>query len=367
MHQIIADYIEHTNFDDPAQFPLLCQHNSHCNPEKAFHYTFKAITHLLDKGSAYEIGQCVDLLQDALPLLTTVVDADVLQIMVYNVRKRVDELGAEKGSTKFASLAASTLAGGLFGAVTALSSRWRGGAGGKGANAVTPLTIIDEGVSGKSSRSVASTKADPTSKSCSLVYAPATGIVMQSISHTGISGKGAASFKNAVKKVIDTNVTSPPNSARLTGGIASGSSKKESREFASNDRAKAYFKEKLKILDSNIDTKVSQFTSAEKYGEHKDWQHTLIMQTPKKELALVASPVKFFSRAGSATKQFFAPYFKRSASLASQVSGEQQSQSNLQNQSTNDLGSQVAEPAGDQSMVSYANRQHRNEGSATWE
>jgi hypothetical protein len=164
MHQIIADYIEHTNFDDPAQFPLLCQHNSHCNPEKAFHYTFKAINHLLDKGSAYEIGQCVDLLQDSLHLLATVVDADVLQIMVYNVRRRVDELGvAEKASAKFASLAATKLAGGLFGAVAALSTRWRGTTS-RGANAVTPLTIIDEGVSGRSTRSVGSTKGDPTSK-----------------------------------------------------------------------------------------------------------------------------------------------------------------------------------------------------------
>jgi hypothetical protein len=120
------------------------------------------------------------------------------------------------------------------------------------------------------------------------------------------------------------------------------------------------------LLDSNIETKVSQFTSAEKYGEHKDWQHALIMQTPKKELALVTSPVKFFSRAGSATKQFFAPYFKRSASAMSQASAEP-SQSNLQNQSTNDLASQVVEPpGGDQSVVSYANRSHRNEGSGTW-
>jgi hypothetical protein len=180
-----------------------------------------------------------------------------------------------------------------------------------------------------------------------------------------VSSKGAQSFKNAVKRVIDTNITSPQNSARLTGGIASGSSKKDSREFASSDRAKAYFKEKLKLLDSSIEAKVSQFTAAEKYGEHKDWQHTLIMQTPKKELALVASPVKFFSRAGSATKQFFAPYFRRSGSMMSQASAEP-SQANLQNQSGNDLGSQVAEPPSDQSMMSHANRSHRNEGSATW-
>jgi hypothetical protein len=156
MHQIIADYIEHTSFNDPTHYALLSSHNTHCNVEKAFHYTFKAVTHLLENGTSYEIGQCVDLMYDALPLLVTVVDADVLQIMVYNVRKKIDALGEDTSSVKMSTRAANAIVGGLFGAVNALGYRW------KGKNkqlAVSSLAIIDEGIStksGKSSRSVAS-------------------------------------------------------------------------------------------------------------------------------------------------------------------------------------------------------------------
>ena len=167
MHQIIANFIEHTNIeDDPSQFPLLCHHNAPCNPEKAFHYTFKAVTHLLDRGTVYEISQCIDLLYNALPLLASVVDADVLQIMVYNVRKRVDEIGQENGngSAKMGSRAAKALVGGLFGAVTALSTHWRGSSGNNKVNPLpTNLGIIDEGVSGKSGKSMAaSSKYEPS-------------------------------------------------------------------------------------------------------------------------------------------------------------------------------------------------------------
>lgn len=155
MHQIIADYIEHTNFDDPSNFVLLTRHNAQCNPEKAFHYTFKAITHLLEQGTTYEIGQCVDLLHDALPLLATVVDADVLQIMIYNVRRRVEAIGEETSSVKMSTRAANAIVGGLYGAVNALSNRWKGKS--KAGNVVTPLSIIDEGVSTKSGKSWRST------------------------------------------------------------------------------------------------------------------------------------------------------------------------------------------------------------------
>ena len=150
IHQIIADYIEHMNYDDPSQFPVLCRHNAHCNPDKAFHYTYKAITHLLDKGDAYEIGQCVDLLHDALPLLSSVVDADILRIMAYNVRKRLDTLGEEESSSMKLSSAAQAIRGGLYGVVTALSTRWKGS---PVSSPVTPLSMIDEGVSMKSSKS----------------------------------------------------------------------------------------------------------------------------------------------------------------------------------------------------------------------
>eukprot|EP01032_Pedospumella_encystans_P018079 gene18079-20592_t len=151
MHQIIADHIEHTTFDDPTQFAVLCHHNTHCNPVKAFHYTYRAITHLLDKGTAHELGQCVDLLFDAVNLCSSVVDADVLRIMSYNVRKRVDELGQAPVADNLAARTANMI-GGMFGAALALSSRWHKNSPHRGAQ-VTPLTVIDEGISGKSTRS----------------------------------------------------------------------------------------------------------------------------------------------------------------------------------------------------------------------
>lgn len=164
-----------------------------------------------------------------------------------------------------------------------------------------------------------------------------------------------------MQKVIDQNASvSSPTSIQNTSFWGNASSKKEAN--SSNDKAKAYFKEKLKILDTAIEARISEFTAAEKFGEHKHWQHTLIMQTPKKDLPMVASPVKFFSRAGSATKQFFAPFFRRSASLLSLASGEQ---SNAQNMSggggAGDAASHVAE-MGDASAKSGLNLSTKDDG-----
>jgi hypothetical protein len=176
-----------------------------------------------------------------------------------------------------------------------------------------------------------------------------------------VPSKHLPSLRNAVKKVIETNtslngVSSPPSSnASVTvpsnGLFGNGSSKKERRNtLGSGEKAKMYYRLRLKALDAAIEVKVSDFTAAGKFGEHKDWQHTLIMKTPKKELPVGVSPVKFFSRASSATKQLFAPFFHRSASMMSVASAGEQS--NAVSQSGGDYNSQIAEPRGDQSMVS---------------
>ena len=134
----------------------------------------------------------------------------------------------------------------------------------------------------------------------------------QSTSAVGIFSGGSNKNKNNVNIINSSG----------------GSSKKETRHFASSERAKAYFKERLRSVDAAIESKVSEFTLADKHGERKDWQQTLYMKTPKKDIQMITSPVKFFSRAGSATKQFFAPFLRRSASLMSIVSGDQQTVSN---------------------------------------
>lgn len=175
-----------------------------------------------------------------------------------------------------------------------------------------------------------------------------------------------------MQKVIDTNtanagVNSPPSSSSVaaTVGTAFGgtnSSKKEVKTFGSNEKAKAYFKDRLKALENAVEGKITEFSNAGKFGEHKDWQHTLIMQAPKKDIALVASPVKFFSRAGSATKQFFAPFFRRSASAMSMASGGEQS-TNGPNLSGHDLNSQIVEPGGDMSQASNGHSWKLDSGS----
>ena len=134
----------------------------------------------------------------------------------------------------------------------------------------------------------------------------------QSTSAVGIFSGGSNKNKNNVNIINSSG----------------GSSKKETRHFASSERAKAYFKERLRSVDAAIESKVSEFTLADKHGERKDWQQTLYMKTPKKDIQIITSPVKFFTRAGSATKQFFAPFLRRSASLMSVVSGDQQTVSN---------------------------------------
>lgn len=176
-------------------------------------------------------------------------------------------------------------------------------------------------------------------------------------------------FKTAVKRVMDSNSLNSPQSTTAVGVFSGGSnknkntvniinssgggsSKKETRQFASSERAKAYFKERLRSVDAAIESKVSEFTLADKHGERKDWQQTLYMKTPKKDIQIITSPVKFFSRAGSATKQFFAPFLRRSASLMSVVSGDQQTVSNAVPAATTGTTIGAGGHGGDMSVVS---------------
>jgi hypothetical protein len=285
MHGLIAQQLKVTAENDPTQYALLAFHFGFFGSlGEALFYTYRSWCYHVDQGMTGDIGRCVDLLIDAVPYCLAVVDVDVLKILIYNTKRHVHDLGEDldRGhGNAFSSEGSGKKKGqSLFSVVAALRNNLPFG----GKHKVSPVS--------------------PTS--------------LQSIEETSGKLTRGDSLRSVTRRFM--------NLRQLSGLTAGGGSEKSAAAAApsAHYKAKQYYKEKLRKLELLVDVKLQELLNANLYGEYNEWQHMLVLQTPKKELvAAVTSPKKtgVFNRAGSGAKSIMDTFFKRSASLLS-VNGD---------------------------------------------
>jgi hypothetical protein len=90
LHKSIAEYYENLHADDPQFFGDLSHHFAYCNPSKAFEYAVKKADYCIEEEGDME--RCCMVLNESLKFVQTVVDTQVIMVILDKVREFFDEV-----------------------------------------------------------------------------------------------------------------------------------------------------------------------------------------------------------------------------------------------------------------------------------